>query len=518
MSFTLTVVFFIFFLLFLCTLRGLHFVNFFLKNIVYTKDKLLLYFSAVGFNKILPLSILCQNNLRTGYKRFKKQNLALSFLGVCIVFSYGCHKETEVKISADFIYEVLDSNYNVPVKINFANTSSGAQFYKWTFVNGNPDSSTYKNPGIIEFTKPGTITVKLEAWNDYDRKEKTVTIVLDTVPKADFTASAILNNISPVDYNYNFTGTGATEYQWIFNGGVPAISTERNPSHIHYDLNGTYDTKLIVKNWRGRTDTIQKTIIVRPALSAAFDVAASFETDDYQVPFIATLDNHTVSATTHLWQATGGVLSSALDSVPTVTYTNPGNYSIQYTASNGKQTQTVTKNITLYPNTHLRTFSNIHLGINTAHATIGSFFSTYLRKIIKQADVTTGNSAQIDICYFGLNQTFSFNQFISPTIVQNWTFPPIANASNTIYVNKMEGCGCGINITSAQFDAIADGSFFNNITVPASGLSNDFFDNTVPSRVVMFQNASGKKGAIKISQYIVNGTDSYIVCDIKVQK
>ena len=105
------------------------------------------------------------------------------------VFSSGCRKETEVEINTSFTYEVLDSNYNVPVKISFVNTTSGAQFYKWTFENGNPDSSSFKNPGIIEFKKPGTITIRLEAWNDYDRKEKTITIVLDTVPKAEFTAT-----------------------------------------------------------------------------------------------------------------------------------------------------------------------------------------------------------------------------------------------------------------------------------------------------------------------------------------
>ncbi len=450
---------------------------------------------------------------------FNKIHLFL-FAPMCIpvIFSLGCRKEIEVKINTGISYEVLDNNYNVPVKINFTNTTTGAQFYKWTFENGNPDSSTYKNPGIITFTKPGTITVKLEAWNDYDRQEKTITIVLDTVPKADFTATPVLNNISPVDCNYNFTGIGATEFQWFFAGGTPATSAQKFPPAIHYDVAGDYITKLVIKNLRGRTDTIQKTITVRPPLTAGFDVMASFESDDYQVPFVAKLGNHSVSATTHLWQATGGSLSSVSDSVPTVTYTTPGNYTIQYTASNGKQTQTITKNITLSPNTHLRTFSNIHLGINSAHTNIGSFFSTHLRKVIKQGDVNAANSPEIDICYFGLNETFSFNQFISPTAVQNWTFAPIANASNTIYVNKTETCGCGINITPAQFDGIADGTFFNSITIPASGLSNDFFDNTLASRVVLFQNANGKKGAIKINQYVVNGADSYIVCDIKVQK
>lgn len=102
--------------------------------------------------------------------------------------------------------------------------------------------------------------------------------------------------------------------------------------------------------------------------------------------------------------------------------------------------------------------------------------------------------------------------------MQNWTFAPIVTATNTIYVNKAETCGCGLNTTPSQFDAITDGNFFNNISLPATGLTNDFFDDSVPLRIVMFQNAAGKKGAIKINQYVINGADSYIVCDIKVQK
>lgn len=457
--------------------------------------------------------------------RYRKPVQAINLLhyscilvAIAISVLVGCRKETDVKLTADIAYEVLDNNYTVPVKINFTNTTTGAQFYKWTFENGNPDSSTYKNPGIIEFTKPGTITVKLLAWNDYDRQEKTITIILDTVPKAAFTAAPVLNNISPVDYNYNYAGVGATEFQWTFNGGTPSTSTQKNPAAVHYDIPGDYSTRLIVKNWRGRTDTVQKTVTIRPVLTAAFDVVPTFESDDYQVPVVAKLDNHTVSALTHNWQATGGTMSNPSDSVPTVTFATPGNYTIQYTASNGKQTQTVSKSITVYPNTHLRSFSNVRLGINSAHATTGSFFSTYLRKVIKQGDVTAANSPYIDLCYFGLNATFSYNQFVSPATVQNWTFAPILNATNTIYVNKAETCGCGVNISATQFDAIADGNFFSNISVPASGLTNDFFDDAVPFRVVLFQNAAGKKGAIKINQYVINGVDSYIVCDIKVQK
>ncbi|QYS89619.1 hypothetical protein [Flavobacterium davisii] len=37
-------------------------------------------------------------------------------------------------------------------------------------------------------------------------------------------------------------------------------------------------------------------------------------------------------------------------------------------------------------------------------------------------------------------------------------------------------------------------------------------------RIVLFKTKDGRKGAIKIKNMITNGTNSYIVCDIKVQK
>ena len=38
------------------------------------------------------------------------------------------------------------------------------------------------------------------------------------------------------------------------------------------------------------------------------------------------------------------------------------------------------------------------------------------------------------------------------------------------------------------------------------------------NRIVLFETANGRKGAIKIKEYISNGTESYIFVDIKMQK
>lgn len=442
----------------------------------------------------------------------------LAALALCTLL-FSCRRvEVETELTAGFTYAVVDSNYNIPVRVNLTNTSTGAQFYKWTFSNGNPATSDYKDPGFVIFNQPGPITIKLEAWNDYGRKEKIIQLILDTVPKSRFTVAPRINNYAPVDWDFNFTGEGVTQFSWTFEGGTPAVSTDKNPQAIHYAVPGIYRVKLQVKNNRGRTDTSSQLITVQPSLSSAFDIEPSFDDDDYEAPLTAQLSNHSTSATQHRWLAPGGVINNPADSLPSVYFANPGTYTITYIASNNKQTDTITKSITVLPNTGLRSFSNIKLGINTAQNTHGSFFSTYLRKVIRGDSVNTTNGPKIDLCFFGLSSSFNFNKFITPAETQNWTFAAIPGATQTIYINKQESCSCGVNVSAADFDAISNGSFFNSISVVSTAGGDADFSNAVIPRVILFRNAAGKKGAVKIKQFVADGDNSYVLCDIKVQK
>jgi hypothetical protein len=196
----------------------------------------------------------------------------------------------------------------------------------------------------------------------------------------------------------------------------------------------------------------------------------------------------------------------------------PGDYTIHYTAGNGKQTEQVTRAITVKPNTGLRYFKDVRLGINTAHTSIGSFFSTYLRKVLVKDSVNAANGPYIDLCFFGLSQSFSFNRFLSPTDVQDLTFAAIPGATYTTIINKQESCNCGVSLTPGEFDTITAGSFFNNLSIVATQAGSTEFNNTTVPRVVLFKNAAGKKGAVKIKQFVQQGDVSYIICDIKVQK
>jgi len=44
------------------------------------------------------------------------------------------------------------------------------------------------------------------------------------------------------------------------------------------------------------------------------------------------------------------------------------------------------------------------------------------------------------------------------------------------------------------------------------------FDRELLPRIVLFENASGKKGAIKIKAFVEDGDQAYLLCDLKYQK
>jgi hypothetical protein len=85
-------------------------------------------------------------------------------------------------------------------------------------------------------------------------------------------------------------------------------------------------------------------------------------------------------------------------------------------------------------------------------------------------------------------------------------------------INTQEKCGCGFDFTPAEFDIMTRGNVLHSFTIPELETGSIPFNSDVLPRVVLFQNAQGKKGAIKIKQFINAGQQSYIICDIKVQK
>jgi len=138
--------------------------------------------------------------------------------------------------------------------------------------------------------------------------------------------------------------------------------------------------------------------------------------------------------------------------------------------------------------------------------------------VFTQNEITEDNGEDIDFVYFGLNNRFTRNIFVSPNNLNETTFIPIPNASTTTIINNVEACGCESQLTSLEFDNMNNDDVLNSLPITDTPELNLSFDNTVVPRIVVFKTADGRKGAIKVNRFVENSTNSYIEIDIKVQK
>ncbi len=433
----------------------------------------------------------------------------------------SCAKETAIPVTVNFDFEVAKDDYSVPVKVLINNKTEGAELYEWHFEGGEPSSSNSRNPGVISYTNKGEYVIELTATNqDGSSDTKSIPIQVDEPIYIGFEATNLENNFSPAAYTFKNTTTGANQFYWTFEGGVPENSTKEDPGQILFKTPGEHKVKLEASSDR-ESYNFEKTIKVSPYLDVDFTYTVAYNDDDYQVPVHVSIEKTAISATIYQWDFPGAIPSTSNQENPEeVVYTTSGTYTIAVTASNGKEVKTITKKIEVFKNTNLRTFSNIKLGINTAHLnhTIGSFYSIADRRVYTANEIDDKTALTIDLVYYGFSNSFSTNRFTSPDDLSDTTFPDIENAKKTKFINSQESCNCNASLTALQFDTMEDDTLFQNLIVDETPDGLKDFDNSTVPRIVLFQTQEGKKGAIKIKKYVEAGQESYILIDIKVQK
>src|SRR5690606_13465905 len=185
---------------------------------------------------------------------------------------------------------------------------------------------------------------------------------------------------------------------------------------------------------------------------------------------------------------------------PEIVLTTPGIYNISLTATNGKETKTVSKSIEVYANTNLRVYEDVKFGINISHNNdvLGSMFSTKTGNIYTRSEINETNGSEIDIVFFGLNNTFALNKFVSPDQTETTTFNSIANASHTKFINSQELCECTASLSVAEFDQMNNDNLLQTLTIEETQGGLLSFNNLMVPRIVLFEDAEGRKGAIKI--------------------
>jgi PKD domain containing protein len=140
-----------------------------------------------------------------------------------------------------------------------------------------------------------------------------------------------------------------------------------------------------------------------------------------------------------------------------------------------------------------------------------------LGKVLKPNEVTEENGKLIDFVYFGQSTSFAYNVFLSPDEAQTAVFEPIANATKSYFINKQENNRWAIIFSENNFNTLSSGATLSPLSIKYNN-NKAPFNKEKSNRIVLFETANGRKGAIKIKEYVTNGAESYIVVDIKMQK
>ncbi len=143
--------------------------------------------------------------------------------------------------------------------VTFTDESQYASTWDWDFGDG--QTSNEQNP-VHTYTNQGTYTVSLTVTNplpgtDTETKNAYITVNENTnPPTADFEADQTTINVGGTVNFTDLSINNPTSWDWVFEGGTPATSSDQNPS-IVYSTPGTYDVTLVATNSHGPDDEIK---------------------------------------------------------------------------------------------------------------------------------------------------------------------------------------------------------------------------------------------------------------------
>ncbi|MFM7054504.1 MAG: PKD domain-containing protein, partial [Bacteroidota bacterium] len=213
--------------------------------------------------------------------------------------------------------------------------------YSWNFAG--LGTSTLQNP-TFTFPSAGTYSVTLVATaSNGCSNTVTNTITINTAPVAQFTTGSACAG-GTIAFNNTSTPVAGSTWAWNFGNGT--TSTLQNPS-VTYSTAGTYNVSLVVTSSNGCSATRTVPVTINPLPIASFN-APTTVCQGSVTPLVNTSGPGSGTITGYAWNFGNGQTSVA--SNPTVTYANPGNYTITLTITNSFGcTATATHSIAVNP-------------------------------------------------------------------------------------------------------------------------------------------------------------------------
>jgi PKD repeat protein len=171
---------------------------------------------------------------------------------------------------------------------------------------------------------------------------------VEALPEADFTS-----NITevPVGSGVNFFDRSKfepDEWNWIFEGGSPAASTDQNPVNIVYEVPGFYDVTLIASNHLG-PDTLVLENYIHASTTILPEIIFTVSDTIPCLEQIVIFEDHTVyNPIAWLWEFTPdyAIFVNGTDKTsqnPQVVFEYPFSYHVTLTATNNNGNSSLTK-------------------------------------------------------------------------------------------------------------------------------------------------------------------------------
>ncbi|OPZ45103.1 MAG: PKD domain protein [Euryarchaeota archaeon ADurb.BinA087] len=224
-----------------------------------------------------------------------------------------------------------------PLTVQFTDLSTGTPTsWAWDFQNDGTVDSTVKNP-VFTYATPGLYSVKLTATNTggSNTTVRTNYINVTTVPPvANFTANKTSGG-APLTVQFTDLSTGSpTSWAWDFQNDGSTDSTVKNPVFT-YAMPGLYSVKLSAANAGGSDVEIKTSYINVTTVPPVANFKANKTTGGIPLTVQFT-DLSTGSPTSWAWDfQNDGTTDSSVQN-PAFTYTTPGTYTVNLTATNSK--------------------------------------------------------------------------------------------------------------------------------------------------------------------------------------
>lgn len=266
---------------------------------------------------------------------------------VTLVVSNTAGQDTITRTSFIQVNTLPTTGFNVQVdgpNVTLSNTGTGATTTDWQ-IQDNGLMNLQGQTVSYTFSANGTYSIRQINTNDCGSNNLEQFVTISAYPVAGFIGNAN-GNCAPVSISFSNTSVNSTDFNWTFENGNPATSTEQNPTVIFTEP-GEYQISLTSSNQYG-SNTTSQAIIILGLPAPEFSVSLN--------SFTATFNNGTPGiGNTYLWNFGDGNTSTSTN--PAHTYTNPGTYDVILTVTNDCGTSEIMSQIVIDIRTPVVDFS-----------------------------------------------------------------------------------------------------------------------------------------------------------------